>query len=122
MIWLMIGSITISLLAALHSYVGEIRLLGPLLRKNDLPLLGDSMNYTRVIIRWAWHLTSLAWFGFGAIFLGLTQVAEIERRVPLLILTGFLALSGIIVLIVTRGRHPAWIFFLTAAFCAVIST
>ena len=118
MIWLIIGSITMTVLAILHSYAGEIRLLRPLLQGNDLPTLNDSIDYTKVILRWAWHLTSLAWFGFGAIFLGLMQVAPDERRLPLLILTGILALSGVIVLIVTRGRHPAWIFFLIAAVCA----
>jgi hypothetical protein len=118
MIWLIIGSITMTVLAGLHSYAGEMRLLQPLLQRNDLPTLDDSVSYTKVILRWAWHLTSLAWFGFAVIFLGLMQVAPDERRLPLLILTGILALSGVIVLTVTRGRHPAWVFFLIAAVCA----
>jgi len=121
MFWLIIGSITMTLLAGLHSYAGEIRLMQPLLQRNDLPTLNGSVDYTKTILRWAWHLTSLAWFGFAAIFLGLISVAPDERLVPLLILAGILALSGVIVLTVTRGRHPAWIFFLIATACAWMS-
>ncbi len=118
MIWLIIGSITMTALAILHSYAGEVRLLQPLLQRNDLPALDGSVAYTKVILRWAWHLTSLAWFGFAAVFLGLMQVSSEEWWIPLLILAGILALSGIIVLTVTRGRHPAWVFFLVATICA----
>jgi hypothetical protein len=118
MIWLIIGSITMTVLAALHSYAGEILLLQKLLQGNDLPALNGSVSYTRVILRWAWHLTSLAWLGFAAFFLGLTQMISYERQILVLILAGILGLSGVIVFIVTRGRHPAWIFFLVATLCA----
>jgi hypothetical protein len=122
MILLMIGSITMTVLAILHSYVGEVRLLQPLLQRNDLPALDGSVAYTKIILRWAWHLTSLAWFGFGALFLGLTQVAPDELQILGLMLAGILGSSGVIVFTVTRGRHPAWIFFLIAALCAGISS
>jgi hypothetical protein len=121
MIWLIIGSITMTVLAGLHSYAGEVLLLQPLFKQNDLPTLNGSVAYTKVILRWAWHLTSLAWFGFAAIFFGLTQVSLEKQHIFGLILTGILGLSGVIVLAVTRGRHPAWVFFLIAAVCAWMS-
>jgi hypothetical protein len=121
MCWLIIGSITMTLLAALHSYAGEIRLLQPLFQRNDLPALNGSVDYTKIILRWAWHLTSIAWLGFAALFLGLIQIAPEEQPVPLTILAGILTLSGVIVFAVTRGRHPAWIFFLVATACTWMS-
>jgi hypothetical protein len=121
MFWLIIGSITMTALAGLHSYAGEIRLVQPLLQRNDLPMLNGSMDYTKAILRWAWHLTSVAWLGFAAIFAGLTQVALEARQMPAVILTGVLGISGIIAFIAGRGRHPAWVFFLISAICAWMS-
>jgi len=80
MIWLVIGSLLMVTLAILHSYIGETRLLQKLLVRPDLPLLQGGMDYTRSIIRWAWHLTSIAWLGFGAIFLALLQVPSAARQ------------------------------------------
>jgi hypothetical protein len=121
MFWLIIGSITMAALAGLHSYAGEIRLVQPLLQRNDLPMLNGSIDYTKAILRWAWHLTSIAWLGFAAIFAGLTQVALEARQMPAVILTGVLGISGIIAFIAGRGRHPAWVFFLISAICAWMS-
>jgi len=53
MAWLIIGSLTMAILAGLHSYIGETRLLQPLLAKSDLPILQGSVDYTKAIIRWA---------------------------------------------------------------------
>jgi hypothetical protein len=118
MIWLTIGSLTMTILAGLHSYIGETRLLQQLLARPDLPVLQGSVDYTKAIIRWAWHLTSVAWLGFAAIFIGLTQTPSEGRQILLMILTGVLGLSGIVAFTATRGRHLAWVFFLIAAICA----
>jgi|SRR5688572_17759431 len=118
MIWSIIGALTMAILAGLHSYIGEIKLLQPLLAKPDLPMLQGSVDYTKAILRWAWHLTSLAWLGFAAIFIGLTQVSFLERQIIGTILAGMLGVSGIIVFMASRGRHLAWVFFLVATICA----
>lgn len=116
--WLITGAVTLAALAGLHSYIGETRLLGQLLAKPDLPALQGSVDYPRSILRWAWHVTSLAWLGFAAIFIVLTQVPFEARQVIGAILVGCLGLSGVIAFAASRGRHPAWVFFLTAAICA----
>jgi len=121
MIWLIIGSLTMVFLAGLHSYIGETRLLQQLLAKSDLPVLQGSVDYTKAIIRWAWHLTSVAWLGLAAIFIGLIQVSSQERQIFGIVLAGVLGLSGIIAFMASRGRHLAWVFFLIAAICAWMS-
>lgn len=122
MVWLIVGSLTMTILAGLHSYIGEIKLLQQLLAKPDLPVLQGSVDYTKAIIRWAWHLTSVAWLGFAAIFFGFTQVPLEGRQLLGVILAGILGISGIITFMASRGRHPAWIFFLIAVICAWMGT
>jgi hypothetical protein len=117
-IWLVTGALTMAILAGLHSYIGETRLLQPLIALPDLPILLGTTDYTRSVLRWAWHLTSLAWLGFAAIFIALTQIPEAARPLIGIVLAGFLGLSAIIAFMATRGRHLAWLFFLIATVCA----
>ena len=117
MIWLMIGSLLMATLAVLHSYIGETRLLQKLLAKPDLPLLQGSIHYTRTVLRWAWHLTSIAWLGFVAIFFALIQVPSVARQSLGVILTATLGLSAFIAFAASGGRHLAWVFFLAASIC-----
>ena len=117
---LILGALTMAALAGLHSYIGETRLLQRLLAMPALPSLNGSIDYTRAILRWAWHLTSVAWLGFAGVFVALTQI-PVDARLPIgFILVACLGLSAIIVFVVTRGRHLAWIFFLVSAVCAFI--
>lgn len=118
MVWLITGAITLTILAGLHSYIGETQLLQQLLARSDLPVLQGSVDYTKAIIRWAWHLTSVAWLGFAAIFIGLMQVPSEGRQMLGMILAGILGISGIIAFMAARGRHLAWVFFLISTVCA----
>jgi len=122
MIWLIIGSLTMTILAILHSYIGETRLLQHLLAKPDLPALQGSIGYTRAVVRFAWHLTSVAWLGFAAIFIALIYIPFEEQKLIGIILAGCFGLSAIIAFAATRGRHLAWIFFLVATICAQMGT
>lgn len=105
MIWLMLGSFLLATLAGLHSYIGETRLLQKLLARPDLPLLQGSIHYTRSVLRWAWHLTSIAWLGFAAILLALIQVPSVARQGIGILLISVLGLSAFIAFAATRGRH-----------------
>ena len=53
-----------------HSYLGERYLLTRLLRRPDaLPPLFGRVESTARTLRFAWHLTTIAWFGLGAVLL-----------------------------------------------------
>jgi hypothetical protein len=121
-LWLITGAVTLATLAALHSYIGETRLLQPLLAMPDLPVFQGNMDYTRAVLRWAWHLTSLAWLGVAAIFIAVTQIPFMARALIGDVLACCLGLSAIIVVVVTRGRHVAWLFFLVSTICALVGT
>lgn len=95
------------LLALAHSYLGERYILIRLFRREDLPRLFGGTEFTTRTLRFAWHLTSVAWIGLAAAVVFPQRVAEIAAAV--------FAISGLTALAGSRGRHLAWIAFLVIA-------
>ncbi|WP_249118558.1 hypothetical protein [Pseudoalteromonas sp. NEC-BIFX-2020_015] len=50
-----------------HSYLGEKYILIRLFKRDNLPKLLGSDWFTKRVLRFAWHLTTIAWWGFAAI-------------------------------------------------------
>ena len=98
-------------LGAAHSVLGEKYILIRLFRRNDLPKLFGSAEFTTRTLRFAWHLTTVAWFGFAAL-LARAAHGELSGESLRIIGATFL-ISGLVVLIGSRGKHLAWI----AMFC-----
>jgi hypothetical protein len=48
----------------------------------------------------------------------MARVPADARTVPVAIIAGYLALSGLVCFVTTRGRHIAWPFFAAAAVIA----
>ena len=94
--------------AAAHSYLGEKYILIRLFRR-ELPKLYGDDAYTKQALRFAWHLTSVAWLGFAAIVLS-SPSPEVLRGTAITF-----AVSAIFPLYFTRGKHLAWIPFLMIA-------
>ena len=104
-----------TLLAAAHSYLGERYILIRLLRRDDLPKLLGGTTFTKRTLRFAWHLTSVAWLGFAAL-LASQPPAPRAPALQLRIIAVTFAVSGLVALLGSRGRHLAWVaFFLVAA-------
>ena len=111
---LLISSILTIIIAIAHSWLGEKYIIIRLLRRNNLPKLFDSDTFTKQILRFAWHLTTIAWWGLAAVQLflsGFFTGLNIPWAILLAISITFLA-SAILSLIFTRGRHFSWIVFL----------
>jgi hypothetical protein len=103
-------------LAAAHSYLGERFILTRLFRRTELPHLFGSDLFTRQTLRFAWHLTGIAWVGLGMVLLSFTvSDPQQSRSVALQVVSGTFLLHALITLIATRGRHLAWIIFLAIA-------
>ena len=113
--WLLIAAIATLLVAGMHTIAGERMVIGPLLRSPDLPRLTGSVESTRNLLRWAWHFTSLAWVGFAVVLFLLRDAHPDARLVIGRTVSAVLAVYGLITLIGSRGRHPAWPLFLVAA-------
>lgn len=96
---------------AAHSYLGERYILTRLFRRQDLPHLFGSDWFTRRTLRFAWHLTTLAWLGMGAALLW-------DPRTSIAIA---FAASAMLTAAATRGRHLAWVVFAAIALLAWLS-
>ena len=99
-----------------HSLAGERRLIRPLLAMETLPRLGHGPGYTRALIRTAWHLTTLTWFGIAGILVHLHLTApDTGDDIILWLICAVFAASGAAALVFSRARHPAWMAFLPVA-------
>jgi hypothetical protein len=94
-----------------HSYLGERYILMRLFRREELPKLFGSDSFTRRTLRFAWHLTSVAWWGFG-VQLALMAGGEASVRTLALALGGTFVLTAAVTMAASRGQHLAWPVFL----------
>lgn len=99
---------------AAHSYLGERYILVRLLRRQDLPHLFGSDVFTKRTLRFAWHVTTIACWGFGAI-LATAAGAALDARTALRIVAVTFAATSVAILAGSRGRHLAWPVFAVVA-------
>lgn len=107
---LLAASLCCLVLALGHSYLGERYILIRLLRRENLPHLFGSDIFTKRTIRFAWHITSVAWLGFGALLLA-QAAGESSPRTVLRILAWTFVAHAVVTIVGSRGRHLAWIPF-----------
>lgn len=112
---LVLAALVTTIVAITHSWLGEVRLIGPLLSpEHRIGVLAH--RYARLILRFAWHITSLAWICIAGILLTLSSVPldRTGRMILACIAVTFL-ISGLISLIISRGRHLGWPLLLAVA-------
>lgn len=93
-------------LALAHSVLGERELLRPLFAQRwELPIPRAAVER---ILRFAWHLTSVAWLGLASLAFGASLWAVL----------GVVAGASAVIVFVTLRGHLAWPLFALAAFGA----
>lgn len=65
-----------------HSLLGERYLLVRLFRRPDLPRLFGGTSFTVRTLRFAWHLTTIAWWGMAAMSWVLARPAVLDAPGP----------------------------------------
>src|SRR4029077_4695672 len=68
-----------------HSVLGERYILIRLFRRSDLPKLFGGTEFTTRTLRFAWHLTTIAWWGAAALFFALAQAPLTSNRVSVIL-------------------------------------
>jgi hypothetical protein len=96
-----------------HSYLGERVVFSRLFALPNLPLLHNDRHYTEQMLRFAWHLTSLAWWGLAAVVAALAGASATPRMIGMLI-GATVILSGVVIVATAGKRHPAWWLFLVS--------
>jgi hypothetical protein len=108
---LYLGCVLAILIGFIHSYLGEKYILIRLLRRDDLPKLLGSDWFTKRVLRFAWHITTLAWWGFAAILYLLAEPGADLRHGILLVTGTVFLLSGALSAGFTQGKHLSWVVF-----------
>ena len=109
----LLAAILLVFLAVAHSYLGERYILMRLFRLEGLPKLFGGPAFTRQTLRFAWHLTSVAWVGFGGVLVTLAFPASAWSQAQVIAIT--FGVSGVLALVGSRGRHLSGVVFFTIA-------
>jgi len=115
---LLTAAILLVITALAHSVLGERRLLGPLLRRREGIL---ASGLARVVIRFAWHLTSVTWAVLALILVQLVRDPA-TARLWAAAGTGVAFIGvGLLDAIATRGRHVGWPLLAGIGIAALLS-
>jgi hypothetical protein len=111
-------------LGLVHSILGERYILVRLFRRDNLPRLFGSDLFTRRTLRFAWHLTTVVWYGIAALLFTLSSppATPIDAARVGAILAATALASAAVALVGSRGRHPAWLVFLVVALLCWLGT
>ena len=113
-ILLIIGAILAVMIGVAHSYLGERYILVRLFRRSNLPELFGSDVFTKQTLRFAWHLTTIAWTGFAiAILIVVVVPSPGQLSAILKVISITFLISAVVTLVASKGRHFAWVVFLS---------
>ena len=110
---LVIAAGLLFLVGLAHSVLGERYILTRLFRRPDLPRLFGGTTFTVRTLRFAWHLTTIAWWGMAAL-LWLLARAPVEPDQVATVIAVTVLVTAAVIAGISRGRHLAWLVFLGA--------
>ena len=107
-IFLLIAALIAFLLGVAHSGLGEKYIV----RRVQVPggLEAKRATFMKQVIWFGWHLTSVLFFGFGALLLNMALGTRSVLSAKALIGWTF-AVCALLSLISTRGKHFSWVLF-----------
>jgi hypothetical protein len=117
---LLLASILMFLTGAAHSYLGERYILIRLFQREGLPKLLGGTSFTTGTLRFAWHLTTVAWWGFAYLTL-MAAYGSISRDEVLSVIAVVTLVSAAFPIYFTRGKHLSWLVFLLVGVLALMA-
>ena len=112
------GSLAL-ILGVIHSVLGESLIFrrlhaSHLDKSTKTPFLSERHVRT---LRATWHLISLFGWGFAAILIGLSWLDSSINHLGFIkgVMIVMFSISSLYWFIGTRGKHPAWVVFITIA-------
>ncbi|MFD2168275.1 hypothetical protein ACFSJY_18605 [Thalassotalea euphylliae] len=119
-VWLYLAATLIVFIGIAHSYLGERYILIRLFKRDNLPKLFGSDRFTIQTLRFAWHITSLAWLGLAAVLILLASPNTKPYQLVLIIAVTF-SIHGVIALVASKGKHLSWVVFFAIAFACFLA-
>lgn len=111
---LLVAAVLIFLTGCAHSYLGERYLLIRLFKRGNLPPLLGGTEFTQGTLRFAWHITTVAWWAIAWILID-AHLGRLSTERVLDTITVAALLSALLPIGYTRGKHLSWIAFLLIA-------
>lgn len=107
-IYFVAAALLIIILGAIHSILGEKLIINPVL-KLDLPHILGSDFITKRTLRFAWHLTTIIWWASAIIlfYLAFHTIDPITEIIVKIFSVAYL-FSGLVSLVIARGKHFSW--------------
>ena len=115
---ILLASLILVLCGLIHSVLGEKYILIRLFKRDNLPHLYGSDVFTKGTLRFAWHVTSFAWFGFAALLVSYNP--ESTSHLLNVVAVVFLA-SSICSAYFTKGKHFSWVLFMLVSILCYLS-
>jgi hypothetical protein len=103
-----------------HSVLGERFILIRLFRRTDIPHLFGSPEFTKHTLRFAWHLTTVAWWGLAAIIVLIAQ-DRASSSALLHVLSATFLVSALVAAVGSRLRHLSWVAFAMIAVLLLVA-
>lgn len=120
--WLLLASGVLMLgLGVVHSVIGEKYLVQRVL-KRDLPHLFGDDSFTKLTIRYVWHLVTVQCVASAAILFYIAREPSGHYTLIVAILAASFLACGTWGAIATRGRHLSWIALIAAGLLAGFGT
>jgi len=120
--YLLAASIITVLLLSVHSILGEILIFNRIRKPGKIipTKRADRLGEWHFRIIWAcWHIMTVMGFGVAAIIYTFSSAEDLQTSVTkifiLKVFTVLFFISGIIILIGTKGKHAGWFFMLLIA-------
>lgn len=115
---LLLAALLSFLLGLAHSILGERYILTRLFRRDNLPKLFGGTAFTTQTLRFAWHLTTILWWGFAAMLWRLDS-GHISAEFVLNTIGICSIAAALLPLIMTRGRHLSWLVLISIGVIAL---
>ncbi len=110
-----IAAILCFVVGLIHSVLGERYILIRLFRRDNIPHLFGSDYFTKGTLRFVWHITTFAWWGFGYLLWLISTSQDISSQTVLYVISAVSLFSGIFSFGFTKGKHLSWLVFLGIA-------
>jgi len=117
---LLAAAVLIFLTGCAHSYLGERYVLIRLFKRGNLPILFGGTEFTAGTLRFAWHITTVAWWAI-ALLLILASRGALSSNAALQVIAGTALVSALLPLVFTRGKHLSWVVFLLVAVLVIFA-
>lgn len=105
------AAVLIVFIGFLHSYLGEKYILMRLFQRPNIPKLFGGTEFTIRTLRFAWHLTTVAWLGFAVILVQMTN-SSVQTKTLAIVIGIVFTVHFVIALVASKAKHLSWPVFL----------